>query len=174
LIRVKLDPAQRQELQGQTFRRGTSPQYRFRLEMLRLADAGLSAPAIGHHLQCREETVRRWLQRFLEEGFSGLEDRPRPGRPQRVTAEHLQALEDLLDASPKGWSAPQLAQWLQERFGLEVTPDHLSDLLQRRGFRWKRSKRWVGYHRQQKPQDQELYERKKEQLQALKRGHSVA
>jgi hypothetical protein len=41
-------------------------------------------PSNGHvadELGCDRHTVATWRQRFLDHGLSGLQDRPRPGRP---------------------------------------------------------------------------------------------
>jgi Homeodomain-like domain len=46
---------------------------------------GWRVEAIAAELHCRPLTVRRRLHRFDAEGFEGLGDRPRPGRPRRLT-----------------------------------------------------------------------------------------
>src|SRR5256885_119899 len=46
----------------------------------------------GHHVNTVSATfhvansaLRKWVQRFAQEGPQGLRDRPRPGRPRKVT-----------------------------------------------------------------------------------------
>ena len=94
MIRIELTTAQCDELRSRTREAGITPRTRDRLEMVRLASAGWTAPRIARHLACHEQTVRKYLKAFLAEGFAALPDRPRPGRPPLVTAAHLDALGD--------------------------------------------------------------------------------
>ena len=142
MLRIQLSPAQRDELRARTRQPGLAPRTRDRLEMLRLADAGWRVPAIARHLGYHEQTTRKYLKAFLADGFDRLPDRPRPGRPARVTAAHLAALERLLDDTDRTWTVPQLVEWLDATHQVRVHPDHLRRLLHHRRFRWKRTKRW--------------------------------
>ena len=38
---------------------------------------------VAKELSCDRHTVGRWRSRYLEQGLSGLQDAPRPGRPRR-------------------------------------------------------------------------------------------
>lgn len=140
MFRVFLGGAEREELQARARRPGVRTEVRDRLEMLRLADAGWSIPQIGRHLGFHEQTVRRYVKAFLQGGFDSLTPRPHPGRPPRVTSADLDALEQRIDESDRTWTTPQLAQWLETERQVRVCPAHLSRLLHRRGFRWKRTK----------------------------------
>lgn len=100
-----------------------------------------AARALGHPPQ----TVRQAVTRFLAEGFAGLADRPRAGRPPRLREADLLALEERLDADAatgaRTWTRGQAAAWLAEERGVGVGPAHLGEVLRRRGFRWKRTRR---------------------------------
>lgn len=141
MLRIELSPAQRAVLRTRTHAPGLAARTRDRLEMVRLADAGWHVPAIARHLGYHAQTVRKYLKTFVAAGFARLPDQPRPGRPPRVTAAHLDALEHLLDTTARTWTVPQLAAWLDREHGVRVHPDHLRRLLHRRQFRWKRTKR---------------------------------
>ncbi len=52
-----------------------------RVWMIQLASEGLRVPLIALRLACAEKVARRWMDRFNAEGISGLEDKPRSGRP---------------------------------------------------------------------------------------------
>ena len=143
MIRVRLTDGQREEVRRRARQPGLAPRVRERLDMLRLADAGWSAPRIARHLGRHEQTVRSALKAFLAGGFEHLADRPRAGRPRRLTDEHLAALERLLDETARTWTMPQVVAWLGQQYGLAVHPDYLAARLKRRRFRWKRTKRSV-------------------------------
>lgn len=40
---------------------------------------------VAKELHCDRHTVGRWRSRYLEQGLSGLQDAPRPGRPRRFS-----------------------------------------------------------------------------------------
>ena len=40
---------------------------------------------VAQELHCNRHTVGRWRSRYLAQGFSGLQDAPRPGRPRRFS-----------------------------------------------------------------------------------------
>lgn len=165
MIRVCLTDAQRAEVRARARAWGLAPRTRDRLEMIRLADAGWSAPRIARHLGCHEQTVRRYVKAFLAGGVAALPDRPRPGRPPSVTAAHLDALAALLDAGGRTWTTPQLAAWLEREHGVQVRPDHLSRLLHRRRCGWKRTVSSVAHKRR----DQSAYTAAVAELDELKK-----
>jgi transposase len=144
-LRITLTPAERADL-DRRLRAGTTPhEIHERLRMIAAVADGATVPeaarALGHHPQ----TVRKFVKRFLAEGFPGLADRPRSGRPARLTEADLVAVEERLDADAasgaRTWTVGQAAGWLAEERGVAVTPAHLGEVLRRRGFRWKRTKR---------------------------------
>src|SRR5258708_32565081 len=61
---------------------------------------GERVEAIAQELHCNPQTVRRRLHRFDAEGIEGLGERPKPGRPRRVTVEE----DSKLIALERQWS----------------------------------------------------------------------
>ena len=143
--RIGLTAEQQAEWHRRWWAAGTAPAERERLEVVRLA-AHRSVPWIAAHLGRHEQTVRRVVKRFLAQGFAGLADRPRPGRPPRLTAAHLAAVEAHLDAAAAAGetrTSPQVATWLAETHGVRLNHEYLGARLRARKFRWKRTKRSV-------------------------------
>lgn len=170
MIRVHLTDPQRDEVRARTREPGIAPRTRDRLEMVRLADAEWSVPRIAGHLGCHEQTVRRYVKAFLAGGVDALPDRPRPGQPPRVTAAHLDALEALLDGGGRTWTTAQLAAWLDREHGVRVHPDHLSVLLHKRRFGWKRTVASVAHKRR----DRDGYDAKVAELGDLRKKRRPA
>ena len=59
----------------------------FRCQLI-LRAAAADCPSnlqVAQELECDRHTVGRWRSRYLEHGFSGLQDAPRPGRPRRFS-----------------------------------------------------------------------------------------
>lgn len=166
MLRVVLTRDARDVLRRQARRPGVRREVRDRVEMVGLSAAGWSVPRIAEHLGCHEQTARRYVKAFLTAGFDGLQPRPRPGRPPRVTVDDLQALERELDTTERTWTTPQLARWLDTARGVRVHPSHLRALLHRRGFRWKRTKHTLRH----KQPDPALQERASAELATLKKS----
>ncbi|WKK24069.1 IS630 family transposase [Streptomyces olivoreticuli] len=142
-LRVELSPTQVAELQRRLRARDLVPNERMRLECVRLAAQGRTAPAIASVVEKHVVTVRKALHRFLDGGFDALADAPRPGRSPRWNREDLDMLEAMLDASAaegRIWTLPALAEWLRRERGVVLDSSWLSVLLHRDGFRWKRTR----------------------------------
>ena len=78
---VRLTRKQREKLQAMG-RKYTSP-YRdvIRARIILYAAEGLGNDEIAARLDTPRQVVSKWRKRFFEEGLSGLEERPRGGRP---------------------------------------------------------------------------------------------
>ncbi len=167
IIRIHLSPEQLDDLNERSRRRDLAPQERERLEMIRLSHLGVPIPQIAAHLDRHQQTVRRVIRGFLDEGFAILPDQPRPGRPPTLTEAVLAAVEQRLDADAaagRTWTAPQLAAWLHDEYGISITPGWLSDRLKARRFRWKRTQQSVRH----KQRDPDLHAAKAAALEVLK------
>ena len=166
MYRVSLSDEQQRELQRRTHALGIRPRTRDRLEMVRLSHSGRSVPQIACHLGISEKRVRHWIKTFLAEGFEALADRPPVGRPSRLTPALRDAVRQELEKGDRTWTAPQLAAWIEEQFGVRVSASHLRRFRRRWQLSWKRTARSVKH--KQKPD--EVAAAKKE-LEALeKRG----
>lgn len=145
VLRLDLTTAERDELDRRLRTRTTERREYERLTMIAAVAAGATVPAVARALGVHEQTVRKFVARFATDGFAGLADRPRAGRPPRVSDDDVAAVETRLDddarTGARTWTLPQLAAWLAEERAVTVTPDHLGVRLKRRGFRWKRTKR---------------------------------
>ena len=53
-----------------------------RAKMILMAAQGMGNDETAAALDTRREVVSLWRKRFFEERLSGLEERPRPGRPR--------------------------------------------------------------------------------------------
>src|SRR6266705_932426 len=79
---VTLRASERRFLKALT-RRGTAPHRQVtRARIVLRAAAGWTDRGIARKLAIAPNTVGKWRKRFFEEGFDGLGDRKRPGRPR--------------------------------------------------------------------------------------------
>ena len=95
--------------------------------MLLAAEKGLTAPAIAAIVRDDEQTVRRWMKRYMAEGLEGLKDAPKPGNPGKVTATYEEHLLSAVRRRPRSldlpfstWTLQRLADYLAEMTGIRV------------------------------------------------------
>jgi transposase len=122
---------------------------------------GQRVEAIAKELQCSAQTVRRRLHRFDAEGIDGLGDRPRSGRPRRLTETERSKLIALARKAPPGHLETQAdgtmvardeegsAQWslnalapAAKAAGIRVKRSQIRTILLREGVRWRRTHSW--------------------------------
>lgn len=79
--RIHLAPSDRRRLEA--IARAYSLPYRdvLRAKIVLYAAEGLRNDQIAARLDTPRQIVSKWRKRFFEEGFAGLEDLPRTGRP---------------------------------------------------------------------------------------------
>jgi transposase len=164
MYRVQLTDAQRAELNQRTRDPPIKRRTRDRLEMIRLSDAGWSPPRIAAHLRLNAQTVRQWLQAFLRGGFAALPDQPHPGQQSALTPAMEAMIRAELCKDEQTWTAPQLAAWVAQQWGVRLSPAQLGRRLKRAGIVYKRTSRSVKH--QQDPEEvtakqQELAEHEK-------------
>ena len=82
---------------------------------------------VSDSLQFTYSAVRKWVHRFADQGTQGLVDRPRPGRPAKVTCELEKHLNRLVDQDPlhhgsrySQWSCRELAMVLAHQTGVQL------------------------------------------------------
>jgi transposase len=113
---------------------------RRRLAVQRLLE-GYSADEVADFLDVSPRTVWRWLALYRGHGPAGLAARPVSGRPHKLTTTQEKiALRWLRDSPTEHgfptelWSAPRLAQLIQQEFGVRLHPRYLNAWLRDRGF----------------------------------------
>lgn len=80
---------------------------RTRAQIVLLAgEQRLTAPAIAPIVREHEETIRRWLKRWLAEGITGLRDRPMTGGPAKITAAYRERLLAVVRQRPVASASP--------------------------------------------------------------------
>ena len=88
------------------------------------------------------QIVRDWVLKFNAQGPDGLIDRKAPGQTPRPSAEHRAALAAILESGPipavhgvVRWRIVDLCQWIFEEFRIAVSPQTLSRVLRKMGYR---------------------------------------
>ncbi|WP_165044672.1 helix-turn-helix domain-containing protein [Dysgonomonas sp. ZJ709] len=91
--------------------------------------------------------ILNWAARFDSQGIEGLRDKPRSGRPARITSEQLEALRLVLLDSPEKqgynsgtWSGPLVQDFIKNQLGVEYKLANIYNLLHSIGFSYQRAK----------------------------------
>lgn len=112
------------------YRETDCPRTRIRIQMVLLSNQGRPPAEIAHITQQSDDTVRRWLQRFEDEGCAGLIERPRSGRPPQITDAVEQFLWKCMHKSPRKfrigrptWTTADLARVLKRKLRVTVTDE---------------------------------------------------
>jgi transposase len=142
------------------------PKVRLRAQVLRLSHRGHNMRSIASYTARSPQSIGRDLSRWEECGLSGLADGTAPGNPPRVTEKMRTFMEGKL-SEERTWNATQLAEALEQRFGIEVTPKAVRQHLRSMGYSWKRT-RYVP----NKPPNPEQEREAREELERLKKGRS--
>jgi transposase len=99
--------------------------------MILLSLGGYQVDEIAKITNQSDETVRRWLQRFRQEGCAGLREAPHSGRPPDITPTVELFLRDCIEhRSPHAfgfvratWTAALLAQVVTRQYHRAVTSE---------------------------------------------------
>jgi transposase len=172
-LEVRLKPWEARQLR-QLRDHGTSARLVKRAMCLLLSAAGERATDIARVLGLSPGGVsiirRRWRRRRLR----SLTDRPRSGRPPRVTTEYRRELRRALRKGPSAcgyvftvWSIARLATYLHKRTGIALGVDRLRRLVHAEGFVVGRPAHTLAGKR-----DEAEYRRARRRLEGLKKGRS--
>ena len=120
------------------YRTTRCPRARVRIQIVLLSRQGYSVREIAGITHQSDDTVRRWLHRFMREGCAGVQERPRSGRPAEITPAVEQFLRECVRQTPRefgirrpSWTAALLASVVWRRFKVKVTDECIRQHLQR-------------------------------------------
>lgn len=112
-----------------------------RIAGLLLILSGWSNTAVAELFGLSRWSVVKWIRKANEEGLSCVEDRPRPGRPSRVSVECRSALETALEKSPKEfgiararWDGLVVVEYLKRFHGVMIRVRRAQVLLRELGY----------------------------------------
>jgi transposase len=143
-----------------------------RAQIVRLRLLGHKHCEIADLLGVSPPTVPAAIRRFNEGGITGLADRPRSGRPPRVTESYVEEMRSAIRTPPpelsyefSTWSLGRLREHLGQKTGIWISEMHLWRLMGKHGLVYRRPRHDLSHMR-----DPAEYERKKGLLDLLKKG----
>ena len=110
-----------------------------RAQAVREVVKGQRLQTVSDTLHLTYSALRKWVHRFASQGIQGLVDRPRPGRPAKVTCALAKHLDRLVDDDPfqhgslsSQWSCQELATALARQTGVQVSRESVREVLKKR------------------------------------------
>lgn len=133
---------------------------------------GASNRAIGQATGLSSDGVTHIRRRWRQRGMAALVDRPRSGRPTKVTGAYRRQLRTALKAGPRAfgylftvWSVPRLNAHLKQVTGVSFSETRLRKLMHDAGFVFRRPK-----HTLKGKRNETAFRRAQRRLARLKRG----
>ena len=109
-----------------------------RAQAVREVVAGSHVNTVSATFHLANSALRKWVQRFAQQGPQGLLDRPRPGRPRKMTCALEQHLNRLADQDPlhhgslySQWSWRALARVLAHQTGIHLGRESIRGVLKK-------------------------------------------
>jgi transposase len=125
-----LDSLLKQTKEARVFRRA---------QAVRNVVKGQRLQTVSDALQFTYSALRKWVYRFASQGTQGLVDRPRSGRPPKITCELEQHLNRLIDQDPlehgslhSQWSCRELATVFARDPGVQLGRESVRGVLKKR------------------------------------------
>jgi transposase len=109
-----------------------------RAQAVREVVKGQRLQNVSDALQFTYSALRKWVHRFAAQGAQGLMDRPRPGRPAKVTCALEKHLNRLIDQDPvqhgflhSQWRCQDLATALARETGSQLSRESVRAMLKK-------------------------------------------
>jgi transposase len=124
-----LETVRKQTKEARVFRRA---------QAVREVVAGHHVNAVSATFHFTHSALRTWVQRLAQQGLQGLVDRPRPGRPPKVTCARAKYLNRLVDQDPlqhgslsAQWRCRALATVLARETGVQLGRESVRGVLKK-------------------------------------------
>jgi transposase len=108
---------------------------------VQLLQAGMIPAVVARALSTARSLVTRWQQAFKRKGRAGLDAKPIPGRPPRLSAKQKRQLEQCLLEGPLAagyktdlWTLRRIARLIKKRFHIKYHPGHVWKILRAMGW----------------------------------------
>ena len=153
---------EQRELVEKTRQSDGSPRARARAHSLLLSVQGMGINDIAKIYQVDRDTVSTWIKKWEQDGAASLHDKPRSGRPPKLTPEEQALAIAYIKEEPR--SLKQVVERLATKTAKRLSISALKRLAKRARLRWKRVRKSLKSLR-----DPEAFAQCKRELEALQK-----
>lgn len=107
------------------------------LLILRVEGDGMIPARVAKELHRSRPWTSFWLERYRDKGVDGLKDKPRSGRPSKLSQQVQFEIKRELSSRKQGWTTDQVTQLIAERGKIKYHFTHIYRLMHRWGFKEK-------------------------------------
>ena len=133
-------------------RRTDESRYDHRLHAVLLVAQGMTCRQAANVLGDAPRTLEYWVRDFERAGLAGLQEGSRPGRPRRLTDEHLNIIGQVLRKPPEEagltanlWDGKALCAYLRREFGVDLGVRQCQRLFKSLGFRLRKPRPQIAH-----------------------------
>lgn len=113
--------------------------YLMRVFAVNMALSGVEVSKVSEMSGYSAATIYKWINIADESGFEALRNKQIPGRPSRLSAEQLSALESAIQSNPndygfKKWDGPSLSEYIKTTFKITIGVRRCQVLFHELGF----------------------------------------
>lgn len=133
-------------------RRTDESRYDHRLHAVLLLAQGMTCRQAAAVLGDAPRTLEYWVRGFERSGLAGLQEGSRPGRPRRLTEEHLEIIVQVLRKPPEDvgltanlWDGNALCAFLRREFGVDLGVRQCGRLFKSLGFRLRKPRPQIAH-----------------------------
>ena len=138
MVKVEVTRDVNMALLRKVYRKEQNHKIKNRILMVIHVKDGKSSGQVGDIFLCNPSTVSTWVRRFNSDGFQGLRDKPRKGRPRKVDYEDLKSA---LDRKPKDfgydfnvWFPKLVHNYILDFQGVKLAFDYIYTLIDQLGY----------------------------------------
>jgi len=109
-------------------RRSKESKYDHRLHALLLVAEGMKVTMAARYLGDAPRTIQHWVRLYEAQGFPGIKEEGRSGRPTRLSSDNLEMIAEALSQSPEElglmspkWDGKVLRDFIQNRFQISLS-----------------------------------------------------
>src|SRR3989344_7758956 len=114
-----------------------------RLHVLLLRRQKYTQPEIAAMIHMTQGSVSNICRRFLKEGWNSVYDKPRDGRPSRLTIQQKKSLQELLSHEfidgeiHRGWQTKDVINLVKKKFNVKYSQRKIRDIFYELKMSWK-------------------------------------
>lgn len=118
--------------------RSRESRYDHRLHALLLVAQGMLCSTAARYLGDAPRTIQHWTRLYQAQGFKGIKEGGRPGRPRRLKPENMKLINAALETSPqesglssRKWNGKALREFIQSRLQVSISIRQCQRLIKR-------------------------------------------
>ena len=126
-------------------RRSKDARYDHKLHAILLVAQGMRCPEVARIMGDSVRTIETWVNKFENHGLSALEEKPRSGRPSKLSDEQKEDLKKVLAGTPRdygieanNWDGKTLSWFILDEYRVALEVRQCQRLFRELGFTYRK------------------------------------